>query len=148
MGIAPMTTPRDPHREEYYDPAAGCQRFRHHCKRRRRRRRDRPMSTMAFVAFALYAVATVPPVLLTPSSGQMSLLNMQRIKSYVDDTCTLDPHCQWQWDKLQNGMRNVSVDQAAAMVPPDYMYPPGNDTEKSAERGECARMLIIATKIL
>lgn len=133
-----MTTPRDPNREEYYDTAAGRQRYRHHCRRRRRRRRrDLPMSTLAFVAFALYAVATVPPVLLTPSSGQMSLLNMQRIKSYVDDTCTMDPHCQWVWDQQENGLRNVTVDQAASMVPPDYLFPPGGDAEKSGQRGEC-----------
>ncbi|VVC36867.1 Hypothetical protein CINCED_3A003445 [Cinara cedri] len=138
MGIAPMATPRDPNRDEYYDTTTGCQRFRHHCRRRRRRRRDRPMSTLAFVAFALYAVATVPPVLLTPASDQMSLLRMQRIKSYVDDTCTLDPHCQWSWDReLKNGLRNVTVDQAASMVPPDYLYPPGNDSE-TGQRGECS----------
>lgn len=94
-------------------------------------------------AFALYAVCSGPAVAASPATGDMSLLKMQRIKSYVDDTCTLDPHCQWTWDTVgQNVLRNVSVEEASAMMPDDYTFPPGNDAEKPGQRGE----LFLTTK--
>ncbi|XP_050527207.1 tyrosine-protein kinase receptor-like [Daktulosphaira vitifoliae] len=82
------------------------------------------------LSFLFYAwLVHVIPAFANINSDDMSLRTMQRIKSYVDDTCTLDPHCQWTWDPYDNGLRNVSIDEAAAMVPEDYMYPPGNDSE-------------------
>lgn len=92
----------------------------------------------------LYAVANGPAVAASSATGDMSLLTMQRIKSYVDDTCTLDPHCQWTWDTVgQNVLRNVSVEEASAMMPDDYMFPPGNDAEKPGQRGECSEYEIL-----
>lgn len=114
------------------------------CRRDRARARDqrgkglrRRMSALA-VAIALYAVSRAPSAVLpSPATGDMSLLTMQRIKSYVDDTCTLDPHCQWTWDDKQPlGLRNVTVPEAEALLPPDYMYPPGDDALKDGQRGQ------------
>jgi len=105
---------------------------------RRADQHARRMTAALVGAFALY-VATYGPALTYTSStvsGDMSLLTMQRIKSYVDDTCTLDPHCQWTWDSVGNVLKNVSVEEAANMVPDDYMYPPGDDAEKPGQRGE------------
>lgn len=93
-------------------------------------------ATLVALLLVLYAVARSPVTATSPASGDMSLLTMQRIKSYVDDTCTLDPHCQWTWDRFTNGLQNVSVEKAANLVPHDYMYPPGDDAEKSGQRGE------------
>lgn len=95
-----------------------------------------PSPLLLLLLLLLYAVASVPAAAASPAIGDMSLLTMQRIKSYVDDTCTLDPHCQWTWDRFPNGLRNVSVDEAADMVPRDYMFPPGNDAEIPGQRGE------------
>lgn len=93
-------------------------------------------SAAVVAAIALCAAAAVRSSPAT-GGGEMVLLNMQRIKSYVDDTCTLDPHCQWTWDRaVDGGLLNVSAKQAAAMVPADYMFPPGDDAEKPGQRGE------------
>lgn len=107
------------------------------CERRRAGGHRRLWTSALLAAIALYAAAGAPAVAPSPAIGDMSLLNMQRIKSYVDDTCTLDPHCQWTWDEtIENGLKNVSVEQAAAMLPYDYLFPPGNDTEKPGQRGK------------
>lgn len=103
--------------------------------RRDRRQWQRTLTAVIAIA-ALCAVIGVPVAGSSPSTGDMSLLTMQRIKSYVDDTCTLDPHCQWTWEPLENGLKNVSVQEASAMMPVDYVFPPGNDAEKPGKRGE------------
>lgn len=123
----------------------------HYNGREHRRKRFRGRMVALIVAYALCAVAGTPAAALSPATGDMSLLTMQRIKSYVDDTCTLDPHCQWTWNEhMENGLRNVSVKEAEAMVPEDYLYPPGSDTEASAQRGECRRfwslLVLLATR--
>ncbi|KAL5236754.1 hypothetical protein ACI65C_004164 [Semiaphis heraclei] len=106
-----------------------------HHKRHHHRGRCRGPPLIAVVAlWAAVACVTVPTSSPSPATGDMSLLTMQRIKSYVDDTCTLDPHCQWTWDLLANGLRNVSADEAAAAMPEDYLFPPGDDAEKPGQR--------------
>lgn len=102
--------------------------------------------SLVVAAIALYAAGRAPTVTPSPASGDMSLLTMQRIKSYVDDTCTLDPHCQWTWDpKLPNGLQNVSAEQAAAAMPVDYLFPPpGDDADKpTVQRGECDIIVLV-----
>ncbi|KAE9536932.1 hypothetical protein AGLY_006739 [Aphis glycines] len=88
-----------------------------------------PALVAALALWAAMACVTVPAASASPATGDMSLLTMQRIKSYVDDTCTMDPHCQWTWDPLPNGLRNVSAEEAAAEMPKDYLYPPGEDPD-------------------
>lgn len=93
-----------------------------------------PASSALVAALALWCAAAARPSPAT--GGDMSLLTMQRIKSYVDDTCTLDPHCQWTWDHAVNGLMNVTAKQAADVVPADYLYAPGDDAETPGRRGE------------
>jgi len=95
-----------------------------------------PALVAALALWAAMACIAVPVASASPATGDMSLLTMQRIKSYVDDTCTLDPHCQWSWDPLPNGLRNVSAEEAAAEMPKDYLYPPGEDPDNLGQRGE------------
>lgn len=97
-----------------------------------------PASSALVAALALWcAAAGAPAARPSPATGgDMSLLTMQRIKSYVDDTCTLDPHCQWTWDRTVNGLMNVTAKQAADVVPADYLYAPGDDAETPGRRGE------------
>jgi len=117
----------------HHHQSHGCHQKRHH-----HRGRCRGPPLVAVVAlWAAVACVMVPTASQSPATGDMSLLTMQRIKSYVDDTCTLDPHCQWTWDSLPNGLLNVSMDEAAAVVPEDYLFPPGDDAEKPGQRGEC-----------
>lgn len=113
-------------------------RERPHQNRRHRRGRCRgPALVAALALWASMACVAVPAASASPATGDMSLLTMQRIKSYVDDTCTLDPHCQWAWDPLPNGLRNVSAEEAAAEMPKDYLYPPGEDPDNlGGQRGE------------
>ncbi|XP_025192296.1 ALK tyrosine kinase receptor-like isoform X2 [Melanaphis sacchari] len=94
-----------------------------------------PALVTILALWAAVVCVTVPAASPSPATGDMSLLTMQRIKSYVDDTCTMDPHCQWTWDPLPNGLRNVSAEEAAAEVPEDYLYPPGEDPDKPGLRG-------------
>lgn len=118
----------------------------HKCQQRQLHHRGRCREPLLIAVVALWvtvACVTVPTASLYPATGDMSLLTMQRIKSYVDDTCTLDPHCQWTWDPLPNGLRNVSADEAAAAMPEDYLFPPGDDAEKSGQRGECLQANIM-----
>jgi len=37
----------------------------------------------------------------------------------------------------------VSADEAAAAMPEDYLFPPGDDAEKSGQRGECLQANIM-----
>lgn len=116
-------------------------RHRHQLHHRSRCRGPALVAIVAlWVAVACFTVPTASP---SPATGDMSLLTMQRIKSYVDDTCTLDPHCQWTWDPLPNGLRNVSSDEALAAMPNDYLFPPGEDAEKPGQRGKCPRIQIL-----
>lgn len=113
-----------------------------HHKRHQHQLQDRgrcrgPPLVAVVALWAAVACITVPTASPSPATGDMSLLTMQRIKSYVDDTCTLDPHCQWTWDPLPNGLRNVSSDEAVAVMPEDYLFPPGDDAEKPGQRGKC-----------
>ncbi|XP_050426861.1 tyrosine-protein kinase receptor-like [Adelges cooleyi] len=94
--------------------------------------RGKPQTlSVVSVLYVMICVRTTYTLPLASYSigGNMSLLSMQRLKSFVDDTCSLDPHCQWTWVPQENGLRNVTTDEALAMVPENYMYAPGNDSD-------------------